>query len=430
MARVALTMMLAGLAALLAAAPAGGQSDDPAKLLRAAIAIACEDELSDLADMARQLPGGATGLSHDTVELAGTRFGWRRLFRLDSGAGLEINRVAPGGRLRRLHADYLAPWPGGPRPAMTAIAGPDCVVHHGRRLSYGKQGSPETLELLDSGLAPTGEVEPLNPPVPAGQDPGGVTVALVDSGVNYLLPEIARSLARDAEGRALGYDFWDLDERPFDANPARSPFFPQRHGTRVASVLLDEAPRVRLIPYRYPRPDLSRMARLVRDAAAKGARVVGVSLGSNRRDEWASFEAAAEAAPEILFVVSAGNNGRDIDQTPVYPAALELDNMIVVSSADGFGDPAPGANWGTRTVDLLVPGERIPVIDFRGQPTRASGSSFAAPRVVALAARLLARHPEWDPAALKNAIFARATMSDAGGPPRVSQGLIADPRAD
>jgi len=57
MARVALSAALAALAAL-AAAPAWGQSEDPRELLRTAIAIACEGELSELAEMARQLPGG------------------------------------------------------------------------------------------------------------------------------------------------------------------------------------------------------------------------------------------------------------------------------------------------------------------------------------------------------------------------------------
>ena len=113
------------------------------------------------------------------------------------------------------------------------------------------------VEMLGPDLAPTGARELLNPAAPTGVDPVGVTVALVDSGVNYLLPTIAAGLARHGDGTLLGYDYWDMDDRPFDANPARSPFFPQRHGTRVASVILAEAPAVRLIPYRYPRPDLS-----------------------------------------------------------------------------------------------------------------------------------------------------------------------------
>ncbi len=428
---LAATLLLATPATLLLATPAAwAQGLEPREVLAAAIAAACEDPDSDAAAMARRLPGAATVVKEAPITVAGESFGWRRSFLLASGAAVEVSRFAPGGELRRLGADYLVPASEGPRPSMTAMAGGDCRVVHGRRLVYGAQGTPETLEFLDPELRPTGLSEPLNPPVPAGRDPGGVTVALVDSGVNYLLPEIAAALARDAQGRALGYDYWDLDERPFDANPARSPFFPARHGTRVASVLIREAPGVRLIPYRYPRPDLSRMSDLVARAADHGARVVGVSLGSNRRQPWRPFLAAAGAHPELLFVVSAGNNGRDIDTDPVYPAALALDNMIVVTSADGFGEPAPGANWGIDTVDLLVPAEKVAVTTFHGEEARSSGSSFAVPRVAALAARLLARHPDWRAAELKAAIYARATMTDAKGPPKVRQGFIADPLAD
>ncbi len=427
------TLLAAGLAALLGAVSAGAQEqkDEPARLLRTAIALACTAETGDAADMARQLGDGAVVVSDRAVELRGQNFGWRRRFRLPSGAGIEVNRFAPQGRIRRLHADYLdAVVGGGVRPLMTAIAGPDCVINHGRRLVYGADGRPETLEILGPDFEATGRSELLNPPVPPGTDPGGVAVALVDSGVNYLLPAIDAALARDGEGKILGYDYWDMDARPFDSNPARSPFFPVRHGTRVASVLLREAPGIRLVPYRYPRPDLGRMADLVEAAAAHGVRLVNISLGSNLAAQWGAFERAARAHPEMLFVISAGNNGRDIDAEPVYPAALDLANTIVVTSADGFGAPAWGSNWGKRSVDVLVPGENIAVTDYRGAAARASGSSFAAPRVTAMAARLLARHPDRTAAELKNAILARATMTDAGAPPRVAQGLIKNPLAE
>ena len=55
------------------------------------------------------------------------------------------------------------------------------------------------------------------------------------------------------------------------------------------------------------------------------------------------------------------------------------------------------------------------MIAFDGQPTTASGASFAAPRVTALAARLLAAHPDWRAAELKAAIIARARLIDATG---------------
>ncbi len=400
---------------------AAGEVED---ILRAALALACAEPPLAVDDMAAALPGGAEAVDDKPLEMGGVSFGWRRSFDFAAGGRLRVIRFAPQGGLRRIDAEYAAPHGGARRPEMAVVAGPDCAVRDARRLTYDAEGRAETIEVLDPAFAPTGVTEPLNPPVPEGVDAVGVTVALIDSGVNYLLPMIAARLARDADGAALGFDYWDLDDRPFDANPARSPFFPQRHGTRVASVILSEAPNVRLIPYRYPRHTPARWADLIADAAAKGARVVNLAMGSNRADDWHGFVAAVKANEHVLFVVSAGNNGRDIDRRPVYPAAFNLDNMIVVTSADGFGAPAPGSNWGKRTVDLAVPGERIPVIDFSGTPTTASGASFAAPRVTALAARLAAAHPDWRAAELKSAIIARARMTDAAGPLTTRYGVL------
>jgi subtilisin family serine protease len=166
------------------------------------------------------------------------------------------------------------------------------------------------------------------------------------------------------------------------------------------------------------------MTDLIADAAAKGARIVNLAMGSNDPGDWRAFEAAVRSHPGMLFVVSAGNDGRDIDRRPVYPAGFTLDNMIVVTSADGFGNPAPGSNWGKQSVDVLVPGERVAVIDFQGAATTASGSSFAAPRVTALAARLAAANPEWRAAELKAALIARARMTDAAGPLTTRYGFL------
>ena len=37
-------------------------------------------------------------------------------------------------------------------------------------------------------------------------------LAIADTGVNYLLPEIQPHIARTANGNLLGYDFWDMDD--------------------------------------------------------------------------------------------------------------------------------------------------------------------------------------------------------------------------
>lgn len=356
------------------------------------------------------------GYALTEVEDAGPPEVWtRREVRLVAAAAdlaLVVTGLRPGGGgLRRLAIEVRALADG--QPLLLALADGGCVVHEARALTY-RNGSAGELLLLAPDLATVTAREPLDPDVPPGEDVPGVTVAHVDSGVNYLLPQIAARLARDSEGRALGYDFWDLDPRPFDGDTGRSPFFPRRHGTEVASLLLAEAPEARLLPFRYPRPDMTRMGEVVAAAAAADSAVVALPMGSRNAADWAAFEAAARAHPDLLFVVSAGNDGRDIDAVPLYPAVLTLGNMIVVTSSDGDGALARGSNWGAVSVDLLVPAEDRAVTGFDGQPTRGSGSSFAVPRVAALAARLKAAHPGWRAAELKAAVFARAETPPQG----------------
>ena len=253
-----------------------------------------------------------------------------------------------------------------------------------------------------------------------------VRVALVDSGVNYTLPAIAAALARHPDGTLVGYDFRDMDARPFDRHPLPGGRI-ARHGTRTASVLIDEAPRARLVPYRFPQTDMTRMTALVEHAAANGVRVVGLPLGGPKRAPWEAFERAARAHPDLLFVASAGNDGRDIDAVPVWPAAFGLDNLVVVTSADDFGRLADGVNRGRTSVDYLVPAEHVPVLRFDGSRAHAAGSSHAVPRVVALAARLLERHPEWRAPALVAEI--RRRFADGSHPRDVGGGFVADPLA-
>jgi len=393
-------------------------------VVRAVVDKLCTAGVDDPMTLAAALPG----LALADVEDAGPAGGWlRREIRLVDAAAdraVVVRALRPGGTLRRLDVELQRL--GEDAPLLLALADADCTVIHARALRY-EDGTAAELLLLAPDLETVTAREPLNPAVPDGVDPGGVTVAHIDSGVNYLLPQIAVRLARDDAGRILGYDLWDLDGRPFDGDTRRSPFFPIRHGTQVASLLLREAPAVRLLPFRYPRPDMTRLADAVSSAQAAGAAIMAMPLGSTRQADWIAFEEAARAHPGMLFIASAGNDGRDIDAKPLYPASLSLDNMIVVTSADAAGYAAPGSNWGAASVDLLIPAEDMTVTGFDGAPTRGSGSSFAVPRVAALAARLKADHPDWQAAELKRAIFARAVAQPADAVRAVAVGWIPSP---
>ncbi len=380
------------------------------------------------------------------INFRGTEAGQRVTLSTDRQSKLEIQLLRPPARrnqylLTSFRQPTIKPVNAAPEspaihqqnslPELLVALNADCELRQAMRIVYDiKSDQALFIEPLNQNAEPIGSREWLNPELPAPPQTAkkGLAVAMIDSGVNYSLDEIANSLARDKRGRVIGFDFWDMDDKPFDANPARSPFVVQRHGTRTASIVIREAPGVRIIPYRYPRPDMTRMTALVEHAAKNKVRIAGMPLGSNRYSDWTSFASAAAANPQILFIVSAGNNGRDIDQTPVYPAAMDIDNMIVVTSSDDFAVPAERTNYGRMSVDYLVPAEAISALDYSGETTEVSGSSYAVSRIVALAARILANNPSLTTDELKSAIKQQSIRANTAR--YVSVGYLGDPLAD
>ncbi len=386
--------------------------------------------------------GVANGFAKKSnIEIRGMQMGIKFRLHVDNLYLLEMDVIdRPGQQTRFISTLYRADG----EPSMLLALNADCSLRVARKINYTDQAQALNIVTLNSDLVVTGEPDWLNPPLEfiernsdlPMQQSGETThpplrVGMVDSGVNYRLAEINRHLARDSNNKLIGYDFWDQDHLPYDAHLLKSKFFVQRHGTRTASLLLREAPGIELVPYRYPRPDMSRMKALVEHASQNQVSIIGMPLGSNRAHEWHAFEQVARAHPDILFIVSAGNNGRNIDDEPVYPASLDLDNMIVVTSADDFVRPAERTNWGKVAVDYLIPAENIALIDYSGDAINASGSSYAVARMTAFVAKLKMSHRQWtapDIVATLHRRFGGERASDSTLD-WVSSGYIADPLA-
>ena len=81
------------------------------------------------------------------------------------------------------------------------------------------------------------------------------------------------------------------------------------------------------------------LAEGIRYAAANGARIINCSLGGDQNDPrmTAAVKAAGEA--NALVVGSAGNDGRDIDTHPNYPAAIPARNLVAVAATDPDDGP-------------------------------------------------------------------------------------------
>jgi hypothetical protein len=278
----------------------------------------------------------------------------------------------------------------------------------------------------------TAQPSPAKPKVPAGSDPGGVAVAIIGSGVNYTLPQIANRLARDGEGDIIGLDFIDRDNRPFDvAGPDATADGIRPYGTTLASVVLYGAPRVnnnampaRLVPVRLPTGDPRALGGATAFIASTRARIALVAFTSPNRGDWEAFEQVAKTAPNILFVFLAGDTGQDLDKQPLYPASLQLPNAIVVTSADGDGRLAPEANRGPGSVDVAAIAIEPAALSFEGSRVEVRGSNYAAARVAGLAAALLAQYPKLSTVRLKEAVLRNASPIPSETLPSTRHGAI------
>lgn len=382
--------------------------------------------------IAQQSLGDSVISRHTDIEFRGRLMGQRLTLSVPDSKVLEIQFLSPPGRpVRTVLTEFEdSTRHDNNQPSLQLAFDAECSVQQAQQIQYSDKNTAEfieNLQLIDGQWVADDSPVWLNPPIPplATITPPRLRIAMVDAGVNYTLPAISNALARDKNGQLIGYDFWEMDNKPYDANPARSPYFVQRHGTRTASIVVAEAPGIAIVPYRYPRPDMSRMKALIEHAHAHDVRIMGMPLGGNDYKTWSTFEKTARAHPAMLFIVSAGNNGRDIDISGVYPAAMDTPNMIVVTSADDFVRPAERTNYGRIAVDYLVPAEQIDAIDYDGGDIKVSGSSYAVSRVVALAARLLNRQPNLSTKQLMESIRQHSIRANTGK--YVSTGYLGDP---
>lgn len=395
------------------------RADTPAAAIRPALSVACQKPYGD-PQRFRRVFDDVRLIEHGVSSFGGAPGRVTTVMLLADGRRLEVNALFPGGRLRRVGFEL-----DDGKPLFSITADHECRITEARGIDYDENGIAQLIRVYDRDVAAVTDEIALNPEVPEAADPKGIDVGLIDSGVNYTIEPFVSRLARTSGGKLLGRDLWDGDDKPFDIDTGRSPFFPLHHGSAVMSVLIREAPMARIIPVRYPRDDMARMADAVQWLADQGVRIVNLAMGSNSRNEWRAFAEAARKQPRMLFIISAGNDGRDIDRTPVYPAALGLANAIVVTSSEPDGRLAHGSNWGPESVHIMAPGERVSVTDHRGAPGKASGSSFAVPRITALAVRALAANPNWHGPELRDWILKRARPLP--GPRQTRYGWIPDP---
>lgn len=111
-----------------------------------------------------------------------------------------------------------------------------------------------------------------------------------------------------------------------------------------------------------------------KEAVRLKAKIVNISSGG---DEYSVEEdIIIKSAKKTIFVVSAGNNGRDIARQKYYPASLSHPNMRVVGNIRADGTRHPTSNYGD-TVDNWEVGSNLLSILPYGRTGLMSGTSMS-----------------------------------------------------
>jgi membrane-anchored mycosin MYCP len=265
----------------------------------------------------------------------------------------------------------------------------------------------------------------------------GVTVAVVDSGVDADHPQLRRP------GKVLpGRDFFLVGRLPGNYDCVS-------HGTGVASIIAADpmtgigfhgiAPGAKILPVRVTDRETGEansartinpgvLARGIVYAVDQGAKVINLSIAGGK-DEKPVRQAIAYAVRRDVVVVAAVGNQQsdDSDSLPSYPASYP--GVLGVGAVDIAGARTNASQVGTY-VELVAPGNGVLAGTRRTGHTYVSGTSFAAPFVSATAALVRAAWPKLTAAQVIQRLRATATPARGGmGSPEYGAGIVDPYRA-
>ncbi|MBI2645922.1 MAG: S8 family serine peptidase [Deltaproteobacteria bacterium] len=242
-----------------------------------------------------------------------------------------------------------------------------------------------------------------------------VRMAIMDDGFDFNHPALASRFRQGQE---------DVAKIRFNT-PSES----EGHGTAVAGVALKNSRHIQFIPVEERvvgsdgkiEGDYFPHERILK-AGSSGARVMNISLGVLSEGDPFYAKQELEDSKDVLFVASAGNEDENNDVSPHYPSnfSSKLDNVISVAATDQNLELADFSNFGPQTVDVAAPGvgikTTVPLCMDETSCSREndgrqdgfqeiSGTSFSAPFVSNVAAKILLIHPNLTPPQVKKIIM-------------------------
>lgn len=260
-----------------------------------------------------------------------------------------------------------------------------------------------------------------------------VVVANIDTGMRYTHEDLAANMwtnpgeingnGIDDDGNGFaddyyGYDFFFNDPDPWDENG---------HGTHTGGTIgavgnnllgvvgVNWNIRIMAIKiynstgYGTTSAMLVNAYNYIRMMKLRGVNIRVTNNSYGGCDEACGYDQAtrdaldALTAAGVLNVFAAGNDNRDNDVTPTFPASYESPGILAVASSTNTDSRSSFSNWGAISVDLAAPGSGILSTTRTSNSSYGtlSGTSMATPHVTGAAALLSAYDPTLTPASLK-----------------------------
>ncbi len=158
------------------------------------------------------------------------------------------------------------------------------------------------------------------------------------------------------------------------------------------------------------------VALAIRYAVDNGAKIINASFGKSvsPKKEWV-FDAIKYAEKQdVLIVIAAGNDRKDIDKKRSYPADTKdfineiSDNFLTVGAINSNYNErllAPFTNYGKKNVDIFAPGVNIYSTIPDNKYEAMSGTSMASPAVAGIAALIRSYYPNLTASQVKHILI-------------------------
>lgn len=242
----------------------------------------------------------------------------------------------------------------------------------------------------------------------------GVTVAVIDTGIDASHPDLAGAVVGGTDVSGVG------------SSNGQTPvgYASKEHGTMVASLLagrgsgedagvIGVAPEANLLSVSvgFGVGSVSsddQIARAVRWSVDNGADIINMSLTRNTLEWPESWDEAFLYAMQndVVIVAAAGNRGSGTTQVG---APATMPGVLTVAGVDRQGNASFDASSQGITIGVAAPSEELVGATPGGGYSSWGGTSGAAPLVAGVAALVRSAHPQLDAGEVINRITATAS---------------------